>query len=135
MSPLLRERESSCQYVTVSVLGRLCPWRPQKDFPAAISRCSRMGPRLRAGKKVRAPTITMVATSNPANSPPVTGNVPTDSGTILFLARLPAIASTGMIMKKRPRSWATPVLVLYHLVFAFKPANADPLLPADDTYA
>src|SRR4029077_14464538 len=103
------------------------------DFPAAISRCLRMGPRLRAGKKVRAPTITMVATSKPVNSPPVTGNVPTDSGPIRFFARLPAIASTGIIIKKRPSNWATAVLVLYHVVFAFRPPNAAPLLPADDT--
>ena len=94
-----------------------------------------MGPRLRAGKKVRAPTMTMVATSKPEKSPPVTGKVPTDSGTIRFLARFPAIASTGMIMKKRPSSWATAVLVLYHMVFGFRPPKADPLFPADDTYA
>ena len=92
-----------------------------------------MGPRLRAGKKVRAPTMTMVATSKPEKSPPVTGKVPTDSGTIRFFARLPAIASTGIIMKKRPSSWATPVLVLYHMVLTLKPPNADPLLPAEDT--
>ena len=79
--------------------------------------------------------MTMTATNKPANSPPVTGKVPTDSGTIRFLARLPAIASTGTIMKKRPSSWATAVLVLYHMVFTFRPPNADPLFPADDTYA
>src|ERR1700719_2974089 len=117
----------------VCVLERRDPWTPQKDFPAAISRCSRIGPRLRAGKKVRAPTITTVATSKPENSPPVTGKVPTDSGTIRFLARLPAIASTGMIMKKRPSNWPTAVLVLYHMVFGFRPPKADPLFPADDT--
>src|ERR1700722_16372421 len=94
---------------------------PQKTFPACISRCSRIGPRLRAGKNVRAPTIKMVETSKPANRPPVTGNVPADSGTVFFLARLPAMASTGMIMKNRPRSCAVAVLVLYHMVFTLIP--------------
>src|SRR6266478_696788 len=77
---------------------------PQKAFPACISRCSRIGPRLRAGKNVSAPTIKMVETSKPANRPPVTGKVPADSGTAFFLAKLPAMASTGMIMKNLPRS-------------------------------
>src|SRR5882762_950541 len=108
---------------------------PQKVLPAFISRCSRIGPRLRAGKKVRAPTIKMVETSKPAKSPPVTGKVPADSGTVFFFARLPAMASTGMIMKKRPSSWATAVVVLYHMVFALIPPNAEPLFPVDDTYA
>ena len=63
----------------------------------------------------------------------VTGNVPADSGTVFFLARLPAMASTGMIMKNRPSSWATAVLVLYHMVFTFRPPNAEPLLPVDET--
>ncbi len=48
-----------------------------------------MGPRLKAGKKVRAPTITMVAMSKPLNSPPVTGNVPADSGTTRFFCQAP----------------------------------------------
>src|SRR5437667_8910745 len=108
---------------------------PQKTFPAAMSRCSRIGPRLRAGKKVSDPTIKMVDTSRVANKAPVTGKVPTDSGTVFFLARFPAMAMIGMIMKKRPSNWATPVLVLYHMVLALIPAKAEPLFPADETYA
>src|SRR4029077_3847226 len=77
----------------------------------------------------------MVETSSPAKSPPVTGKVPADSGTIFFLARLPAMASTGIIMKKRPRSCAVAVVVLYHMVFALIPPNAEPLLPVEETYA
>ena len=43
----------------------------------------------------------------------VTGNVPSDGGTRFLRARLPAMASIGMIMKKRPNSIASPSVVLY----------------------
>src|SRR5258706_3350986 len=119
--------------VIFSLFERPGPWTPHKAFPAFISRCSRIGPRLRAGKNVRAPTIRMVETSKPANKPPVTGNVPADAGTFFFFARLPAMASTGMIMKNRPRSCAVAVVVLYHIVFTFNPAKAEPLLPVEET--
>ncbi len=89
-----------------------------------------MGPRLSAGKKVSAPTITITLTSKVVNSGVVTGNVPNDGGTIFFRARLPAIASMGMIMKKRPISIVMPIVVLYQSVFAEMPAKAEPLLPA-----
>ena len=39
----------------------------------SISRCSTIGPRLRAGKKVSAPTIRMTLTSSAVNSGVVTG--------------------------------------------------------------
>src|SRR5258705_5188895 len=77
----------------------------------------------------------MVETNRVENNAPVTGNVPADAGTVFVVARLPAMAMIGMIMKKRPSNWATAVLVLYHIVFALMPANADPLFPADETYA
>src|SRR5215469_6095460 len=108
---------------------------PQKTFPACISKCSRIGPRLRAGKNVRAPTIKIVETNKPENRAPVTGKVPTDSGTVFFLARLPAMAMIGMIMKNRPRSCAVPVVVLYQSVLALMPPNAEPLFPVEETYA
>ena len=63
----------------------------------------------------------------------MTGKVPADLGTVFFFARLPAMASTGMIMKNRPNSWATAVVVLYHIVFGIRPPNAEPLLPVDET--
>ena len=65
----------------------------------------------------------------------VTGNVPGDGGTRFFRPRLPAIASGGMIMKNRPKSIVTPIVVLYQSVFALRPPNADPLLAAPDEYA
>jgi len=92
-------------------------------------------PRLRAGKNVRAPTIRMVETSKPANSPPVTGNVPADSGTGFFFAGSRQWRAPGIIMKK-----ATEELrgrcgrVVPHGV-ALIPANAEPLFPVDETYA
>jgi hypothetical protein len=41
-----------------------------------------MGPRLSAGKKVKAPTIRITPTSNTLNKGVVTGNVPSDGGEI-----------------------------------------------------
>src|SRR5215468_6291363 len=108
---------------------------PQKILPAFMSRCSRIGPRLNAGKKVSAPTIRIVETSKPLKSAPVTGKVPADAGTVFFLARFPAIATIGMIMKKRPSNCAVAVVVLYQRVFPLRPPKAEPLLPVDDTYA
>src|SRR4249919_3186369 len=104
----------------------------QKAFPAFINKCSRIGPRLRAGKKVRAPTITTTEINKEVKSGPLTGNVPSDSGTCFFAARLPAMARTGMTEKKRPRSMATAVVTLNQREFALMPANAEPLLPAEE---
>src|SRR3984957_8868194 len=97
-----------------------------------MSKCSRIGPRLRAGKKVSAPTTTIVDTSRPVNNPPVTGKVPSDAGVIFFLARLPAIARIGITMKKRPSSIENARLVLYQSVLVLKPPNAEPLFPTED---
>ncbi len=102
----------------------------QNDFPAFINKCSTIGPKLRAGKKVNAPTMTITLTSNVVNSGVVTGNVPNDGGTIFLRARLPAMASIGMIIMKRPISIVTPIVVLYQRVFAEMPAKAEPLFPA-----
>src|SRR5689334_24500299 len=51
---------------------------PQNVLPAPISKCSRIGPRLKAGKKVSAPTITITPMSKTVNRGVVTGKVPTD---------------------------------------------------------
>ncbi len=51
----------------------VCSWWPQKTFPACISRCSRIGPRLSAGKNVSALTIKMTDTSRNVKSGVVTG--------------------------------------------------------------
>src|ERR1700730_6540466 len=100
-----------------------------------MSRCSTIGPRLRAGKNVSAPTMTITPTSKAEKRGVVTGNVPEDGGTRFLRPRLPAIASIGMIIMKRPMSVAAPIVELYHFVLAFRPANADPLLPVPDANA
>src|ERR1700746_492300 len=97
-----------------------------------MRRCSRIGPRLRAGKNVSAPRIRMTLISNSVNSGVVTGNVPSDGGTYFFCARLPAMASIGMIMKKRPTSVVIPVAASYHGVLTVSPAEDVQLLPTDD---
>src|SRR6185369_14071807 len=107
----------------------------QNVFPAYINKCSTIGPRLNTGKNVNAPTMRITLTNKPANSGVVTGKVPSDGGTVFLRTRLPAIANVGMIMKNLPMSIFTPRVELYQSVFAFRPANADPLLPAADVNA
>ena len=106
---------------SIAIACALCAIRT--PVPCAISRCSTIGPRLRAGKNVSAPTITMTLTSSAENSGVVTGNVPGDGGTRFLRPRLPAIASIGMIMKNRPISIATPSVTLYQFVFARQAAE------------
>ena len=80
---------------------------------AAQQKCSTMGPRERTGKNVNAPTIKITPTSNPTNRGVWTGKVPADEGAAFLLARLPAMAIMGIIMKNRPNSIANPRVVLY----------------------
>ena len=94
-----------------------------------------MGPRLSAGKKVNAPTMMMTPIRSTVNSGVVTGKVPKEGGTYFLPARLPAMANIGIIMKNRPRSMVTPMVVSYHGVFAVNPPKADPLLPAPEVNA
>ncbi len=77
----------------------------------------------------------MTLISSNVNSGVVTGNVPTDGGTYFFCARLPAIASIGIIMKKRPISVVMPVAVSYQSVLTVSPPKAEPLFPAEDVKA
>src|ERR1700749_1412443 len=94
-----------------------------------------MGPSESAGKKVSAPTMRMTPTSRVVNSGVVTGKVPTVAGMLFFAARLPAIASIGISIRKRPANIATPSVELYQCVLVLSPANAEPLLPVADVYA
>ena len=86
-------------------------------------------------EKCQAPTITITLTSSAVKSGVVTGNVPSDGGTVFLRARFPAIASIGMIMKNRPTNIAMPIVVLYQSVFAEMPAKAEPLLPVPEVNA
>src|ERR1039458_8715312 len=86
-------------------------------------------------KNVSAPRIRTTPISSTANSPVFTGNVPGDGGTLFFLARFPASATTGISMRNRPASIVHPSTTLYHHVFAFSPMNADPLLPVAEVNA
>ena len=52
----------------------------QNRVPPSIARCSTIGPRARAGKKVRPPTIRMTPTSRPTNRAPLVGRVPSEGG-------------------------------------------------------
>ena len=57
------------------------------------------------------------------------------TGTCFFAARLPATASSGRRMRKRPISMASPMVRLYQGVFALIPAKALPLFPVPLVYA
>src|SRR5271156_4892766 len=94
-----------------------------------------MGPRLSAGKNVSAPTIRITPASNTENSVVLTGNVPGEGGTLFFIARFPAIANMGIIIRKRPANIVKPRLMLYQWVLALIPPNAEPLFPALDVKA
>jgi hypothetical protein len=77
----------------------------------------------------------MTLTNSVAKSGVVTGNVPSDGGVIFLRPKLPAMASIGIIIMKRPNSIASPIVVLYQSVLALSPANAEPLLPVPDVKA
>jgi hypothetical protein len=77
-----------------------------------------------AGKKVRALTSTMVPRSSMTNSGPFVGRVPLVAIRRRLRARFPAIASAGMVIRKRPISISIPSVRLNHGVFAFRPAKA-----------
>src|SRR5206468_2009457 len=95
----------------------------QKVLPEAARKCSTTGPRARAGKKVSAPTIRTTPIRRPTKSGPWVGNVPGPTGAARFSAMKPPIARAGMIIQNRPASMARPRVVLYQVVFAFKPAK------------
>src|ERR1700722_17229823 len=94
-----------------------------------------MGPRASEGRKVRPPVIRITPTTRPTNRPPSVGNVPADVGTIFLRTKDPAIASIGMIIRKRPMNIASPSVPFQNGTFADRPANALPLLPVAETYA
>src|SRR5258708_32927130 len=83
---------------------RLCRWLHafQKAFPESMSKCSRIGPRLKAGKNVSAPTIAMVETSRVVNSGPFMRNVHAEAVQFFFDTTLPASARIGIVTKNLP---------------------------------
>src|SRR5882672_10396924 len=93
-----------------------------------------MGPKLNAGKNVKAPTMMITLTRRAVNNGVVTGNVPGDGGTAFLRARLPATANMGTIIRKRPVSIVNPMVRLYQR-FPPRPANAEPLLPVPEVKA
>ena len=64
----------------ISLLGLSLMAFLKKSFLRIINRCSRIGPRLRAGKKVSALTIKTTEVSRQVNSGVVTGNMPGKRG-------------------------------------------------------
>src|SRR5438105_950487 len=93
-----------------------------------------MGPSESAGKYVSAPTITTVPTSRITNNDPCVGNVPLVTGISFFAARLPAMASAGMMKRNLAMSISMPMVRLYQGVLALIPAKALPLFPAPLEY-
>src|SRR4029079_3203899 len=66
-----------------------------------ICRCSTIGPSASAGTNVSAPTISTTPTSHATNSGVCVGNVPAVTAVALLAARLPAIPSTGIMIRER----------------------------------
>ena len=62
--------------------------------------------------KVSAPTMMMTPTSIATKSGVCVGSVPAPVGTIFLAPSAPASASTGILMKKRPKNIARPSVVL-----------------------
>lgn len=77
-------------------------------MPLFIRKCSETGPKDSAGKCVNPPTISITDKSNPMNNKESVRKVPEEGGVIFFKAILPAMASTGIITPKRPRSIPKP---------------------------
>ena len=67
-------------------------------FPAFWRSCSAIGPRARAGKNVRAPTMITTPIRRTVHSTPVVGNVPRDAATRRLAAIEPARARIGTII-------------------------------------
>src|SRR5262249_41729594 len=97
--------------------------------------CSAMGPRARAGMKVRAPTRTMVPQSRMTKRGPWVGKVPGPAGTLGFCTSEPAMAGPGMTTPSRPAHITTARHSAYQGPVASSPANAEPLLFAPEEKA
>src|ERR1700679_3438572 len=107
----------------------------ENTFPACISRCSRIAPKLSDAKNVSALTISTTKTSRELNSGVVTGKVPADSGTNFLSPSLPALSRICNTAKNRTNRVVNPIVVLYQSVLPLNPANPDPLFPVPDVYA
>src|SRR6478736_983434 len=94
-----------------------------------------MGPRETTGKYVRPTTTTTTTRSSTKKSGVLVGKVPAVAGTDCLRASEPAIASTGTIRMKRPKSIVRPSVVLYQSVLPVRPPKAEPLLFAADVNA
>jgi hypothetical protein len=69
----------------------------QNTLPAFIENCSTIGPRAKAGRKVNAATMMRVPKRRRENGKLWVGIMPLVGGSLLFIAKLPAIARAGMI--------------------------------------
>src|ERR1019366_2290300 len=68
--------------------------------------------------------------SRTTNNGPFVGNVPLVTGISFFAARLPAIASAGIMKRNLAINISRPIVRLYQGVLALIPAKALPLFPA-----
>ena len=79
---------------------------------------------------MRPATISTTPSSKPAKSVESVGNVPAVTGTRCLRTSEPAMASAGMIRRKRPTSIDSPWVIVYQSVPVLIPPKADPLLLA-----
>jgi hypothetical protein len=74
-------------------------------------------------------------TSSTVNSAVFTGKVPGEGGTLFLLRQVAGQGQHRNHHEKRPKSMSQPSATLYHQVLAFRPAKAEPLLPAPEVKA
>ena len=102
----------------------------RQTFRACAAKCSRIGPRDSAGKKVRAPTMITTPTSSTVNSGPLVGNVPSPAGTVFLPTIEPGDGQHGNDHQEAAGQHVRASVMFHQGVLALSPAKAEPLLPA-----
>ena len=97
-----------------------------------IDRCSAIGPKANAGKKVKAAKIYTINTRIIIKVTLSVRSVPTVSLTF-FLANIDqAIASCAIIAIYLPKNIARPAVIFQNAVLSAKPSNPEPLFAAEE---
>src|SRR4249920_2464884 len=94
-----------------------------------------MGPSDKAGKNDSAATIRITENTMIPNVLVSVFNVPADSGTNFFLARIPAIATGPIMGRKRESSMTRPQVMFQNGTPSPRPSKPDPLLAEEDVYS
>ena len=94
-----------------------------------------MGPKANAGKKDKAPTITITERRRSAKRLVSVEKVPSEGGVLFFWERHPASAILGITIDNRDKIITIPKTQLLDVAFAGYPAKELPLFPAAEVKA